>query len=904
MSYWLLSVSDAVPFQRYKSRLADLFSGYPTVEFAAVDNAEELLRRLSSEEASSEGVTDVFLFTDAVLEKDVGKNACAGQLNSLKLIDLSSVVSPEASRSPINEDHLNDQLQSLRSQYEGAADVVFSTSLECKIAERMDLDFTGQSTSSKQDDLLSLLAEQIFELYCKSGAFDEILAVSLSKLFKAVAQYEAEVSEKLASLTVGLEHKSLMLDQKREEIARYNASFEGAAMVAQDKELLVLQVEQLESELEESYRQVESAKDRAGSIATLSAENRGLCEQVRQLEESKVEAESEINTLKTLAEGLTKRFDEADAELTALQDKYGPIKNYCDEMESQLTEYERSMDAQVKRYEDKIASLNSANQTLAERLSSAEVSMFERVSDADSEKSELLAVNQVFQSQTEIFRSEVKTLLKEKEMVNGMAGTTRIEDVFAKVKMSGLAIIGSYSEDGYQDIKLTCANVELGDQRFFKKLSFKLSLKNGHPGLEFRPDEVNPDCLDWLDVCNDEYGYFIPYFPNAMDLIDDRHLQVVESMNSSDRMLVVGIASTIAQALQSADLDDRTGLSSAELRQWRLAALKLKDLLEYESHWTSHGAVYLEEMFSVPGYQHLWLSLDHLLQGRRYFSKFDYKLSVNVSADEALVNSFSLELRQLISGDAPLLAWPTDSSDDAGTLLRVGVVVEDGVARVDVRDELTEEDKELIEALVKNSRYFIENLGGQGVELGRSVSEWNSVIGAFDSVVWMPADTVTEPLSVQDDMSDQYLTEVVVEDREVTEESESDAILSLNEVYEVEGYSHIAFSVAHRDRGELVAKYQLKFSEEDADGWVELRSAEGGARGLPFDHAIDVADDEYGEFISLRYEDLHQSEFTDKVCREASEADVSLLNAIKQKAKTLNECAELDKSAMWTAKFW
>jgi hypothetical protein len=260
---------------------------------------------------------------------------------------------------------------------------------------------------------------------------------------------------------------------------------------------------------------------------------------------------------------------------------------------------------------------------------------------------------------------------------------------------------------------------------------------------------------------------------------------------------------------------------------------------------------------------------------------------VNAGADEALGSSFSLELRQLISGDAPLFAWPTDSSDEAGPLLRVDVAVEDEVARVFVEDELSEEDRKLIAALVSNSRYLIDNLDSQGVDLGRPASDWNAVLGVYDSVVW-----------AQDEMPDQHATEDIAEIAEV------EPVLSLQEVYEVDGYGHIAFSVSHPDRGDLVTKFQLKFDGEDADGWVEFRSAEGGDRGLPFDHAVEVAEDEYGELISLRYEDLHQSEFTNSVCREASEADVSLLNAIKQIAETLNDYAELEHSAVWTAKFW
>jgi hypothetical protein len=215
------------------------------------------------------------------------------------------------------------------------------------------------------------------------------------------------------------------------------------------------------------------------------------------------------------------------------------------------------------------------------------------------------------------------------------------------------------------------------------------------------------------------------------------------------------------------------------------------------------------------------------------------------------------------------------------------VAVEDEVARVFVEDELSEEDRKLIAALVSNSRYLIDNLDSQGVDLGRPASDWNAVLGVYDSVVW-----------AQDEMPDQHATEDIAEIAEV------EPVLSLQEVYEVDGYGHIAFSVSHPDRGDLVTKFQLKFDGEDADGWVEFRSAEGGDRGLPFDHAVEVAEDEYGELISLRYEDLHQSEFTNSVCREASEADVSLLNAIKQIAETLNDYAELEHSAVWTAKFW
>jgi hypothetical protein len=348
--------------------------------------------------------------------------------------------------------------------------------------------------------------------------------------------------------------------------------------------------------------------------------------------------------------------------------------------------------------------------------------------------------------------------------------------------------------------------------------------------------------------------------------------------------------------MQSADLDIRVDLSNKELREWRLAALKLAANLRAESDWLSHQNVYLEEMYAVTGHHHLWLSIDHLLHGSRYFEKFDYKLIVPADVDQTIGSEFSLEFRQLMTGDAPLFSWPADTADEFGSYLRVNVSVDGEAAEIHVDGDITDEDQRLIDVLVMNTRYVVARLNSEGVDLGRPGSDWMSILAAFSHFDDKVESEYSAEYSATPDIAEGTATgHDGGENHDAVNNS-----FELQEVYEVEGYSHIAFITQHPDRGALVVKYQLVAG----DGMVEFRSLDGGELGLPFDHMDNVTEDEYGQLISLRYIDLHDSAVTDVLCRDASQSDVELLNIVKSKAAGLMEFVGAESREGWASKFW
>lgn len=902
MSLWLFLGADSPGFQRVHSSLSSVFESHSEYNFVLARNVDDVQRLISNGLLTDIDNSFVLLAIPQEIKAEV-LSKCGKSNGEFMLVDTIGPITNALAETEVSADSLVasaariDELLSLPTSV-ATTQVGLVAFCEVVGVDAEAIDFTAGENEQERFD--RQVAEVVLEFYRSSGGS---LVGEVAKLWKRFRDREQELVSKVAELDASLTHRGFMLAQKREEIVSLKSSLDGSSSTAQEKELLVLQVEQLESELDAAYLQVEEAKARSGSIAALSSENRGLVEQVRQIRLQFEETEEQNKKLKLLASEVRDRLAVTESELGALQDKYAPIKTYCDEMEAQLTHYERQLD-----------SLKSSNETLSERLTISEAKNVDLIASAEAEataeatseeNAELKAMNEVFQSQTEIFRAEVKTLLKEKEMVNGMSSLTRIEDMFSKTKITGLAVLGSYSDDGYQDLKFTCAGLELGDQRFFKKLSFKLVLKGGKPGLEFRPDEANSEHLEWVDFCNDEYGYYLPCFPSDSSEADEQQVRVSESLSSSDRMLILGVASTLAQALQSADLDVRIDLDSRDLRKWRLAALELQDRLKFESHWLSHENVYLEEEYSEAGYQHLWLSVDHLLHGRRYFKKFDYKLAVPAGRDEQLGLAFSLEFRQLLTGDAPLFAWPSDTSDESGSYLRVDVVVSDNLAQINFDGEVSFEDEALIEALIQNSRYFIMRLADEGVQLGRSTEEWLGLLGSYNEVKWPDAE------------AHPGFTEVSESPESATKENESvdfssaqrvgqDSVANfeLQEVLEMDGYSHIAFVAPHQDRGKVLVKYQLKYVGDELDGWVEFRSDDAEQFGLPFDHVESGSEDEYGRVITLRYQHLHESEHTDRLCESASDNDVDLLNQVKQQAADLGQFVDDQTRDLWVAKFW
>jgi chromosome segregation ATPase len=727
------------------------------------------------------------------------------------------------------QEELETTYSNMQTSEAKAKELETQLSEQTKASAAIEKDLKQELVKIKQESL----AEEELQLL-QIVQLQEELETTYSNMQTSEAkakELETQLSEQTkASAAIEKDLKQELVKIKQESLA--------------EEELQLLQIVQLQEELETTHTTIQNSNQRVQVLEqqqneqtkTFSATENTLKEHVAQLN-------NQITTLKEEMRVLESQSDLAKEQQTRLQQSLEQAESDTELAMLQVAQMQEEL-------ETNYLALTQAQEKLSSQQNSEKQIVLIKQQAQELEAENELAVLQINQLQEELEYYFQQLQQKESaHMSQNGAGNKPIHKVYEKGTIGQATIIGGYSADGYRDIQLLLEKVVLADGRVFESVLCKLLEVEGRPGIEFRPAENSID-LQWNDEMVDDYGHYITYLPNPPASKVQMQNSVDESLCASDRVAVLSIASMLNDILQLESLAINKEMQEGELRDWRLAAIELKQQIAVLPAWMSFDQLGLVEEMRDDNYEHLWFTFNNLLLNDQLFPEFEVKFAAfGQATDKTFATKLLLELRELPSGFGPLQAWPPISKDDYGYKFNVTVDLSSEQLLIKAVDKTSLRDKQLVRHLLKNLINFIQVNNQQGTTLSRDLNDWLAVGRVLQNVGVFESDAQDE---VQSDLQGDVPVKIATQ-------ATSGLQFRLAEFIDLGGYQHLVFEHNLQDEQSLKLKIRANHidnEEQEVSLAIELRT---GDDSVPFAQSNYFAEDEYGPrvlFLLSEAEDL------------------------------------------------
>jgi|TARA_B100000700_G_scaffold245167_1_gene273572 hypothetical protein len=745
-------------------------------------------------------------FLKEIFEKEENSKAIVKTDIATQLLDIG------VKASLVDRDDLYELYDALLSQSHlfGGFSVHLSPDVQIFQNEAHSLIEIAKAFNEKSTEVAQLKS-QLDELSINSNYLSKELSEQLQ-----VAESALEEKEVLALELVRLKENTTE-EMKRAELNAFQLQEELEATFSELQKVKVSQnkqkqeagknVAELQSELAKKnkewsskFQKVEEEKERLlkelKGVAQLKAEELKQCElQTFQLQEELEVTFLELETLKNKTHTLTGGED-LDAFISAIKSEKLLLKE-------QISLLEKDLEQQVGQSETK------GNQV----------------------KEELeLATLQILQLQEELefyyLQAVEESKLKGIDMQKSIIGKS-----FDSVSIGSVSVVGQYVENDYRDLHLVLECVNYPHCGIIDTLNVKLVNISGKTGIEFRTDG-NPDNLFNLhDDCEDEYGPYLRYFPDAPEFLIEQQGKIKQRLNASEKLLTLCTLNCIQKALIEGQLTNDAGVDDSVLKEWKLALADLELRKYYPIEWLSFDGVAVKECFAMDGYEHLWLQFNNILAGDVLRRKMDIKLCAKSLTEkgDGFLASFFLEFRVNTDGTEPLYAWPPETSDEYGPKLEIGLL--DDLTNL----RLTKEDVRLISLIRDNIQSILIKCDTNQATLTHSIDAWCHAIEK----------------SLQSTNEAEFAGEKI--ENEDVDFIPPNRHLSVEEVVDLSSYQHVVFSEEESQLKIKLRADNINKETFDAEVCLELRD---GTKEVIYNATEYFDIDDYGPRVKIPAEIL------------------------------------------------
>jgi hypothetical protein len=754
-----------------------------------------------------------------------------------------------------------------------------------QLQEELELTF-GQSKTDRQR-LTKKLSESEANLQQKS--------TQLAKCQESLKANEAKLVESQTSIEETNKSNQAKIATLKHDLNTCNAETTKFKQVQADlqseNELLVLQIGQLQEELELTFGQSKTDLERLSNQLTESVANFNQKEiQIRKIQETLDVRDAGLIASKSALEEMNNKHQ---AEIIAL--KQDTEINNTESIKLQqshvsLQSENELLVLQIGQLQEELETLYLSNQQFTSQKNE-QTQLLNRQSQAQLQIQSIEAENQIATLQINQLQEELEFYyqqLHEKEsktVLTQLTNAQRCQNVFEQSNFGSFDIQGAYETDGYQDIHLLLNNVQLADGRQFPTLNVKLIEVSGRPGLEFRPSEENAESsnLQWREDMQDEYGFFIRYIPNPNSEQQDLQQKTNESLCASDRLLVLSIASKLADVFQMTTDSD---LPDGKLRDWKLIAINLKGQVEKLPNWMSFDTLTLVEEMRTDNYEHLWLRFNNLLVNDHLRPEFEVKFAVTdlVEASDVFSKNIMLEIRQQADQQSPLQAWPPILQDEYGYKLQAFVDLIKDELNIQVEEKLSGSDYQFLVHLLKNMSNFLQVLAEQEQYFERPIQNWLAVGSRITEISQFESE-ITQGLAVVPESSENAVMELE---------------LLFSEHVDLGGYQHLVYQQSLPGNEQLLLKIRaenINLQTKTAELYLELRT---GNDKVPMADSEFFDEDEFGPRVLMPLAVLQGDMF---VQRTASPEMKLIAMFSEEMNNVIDRTSELDKPqrALWQA---
>jgi hypothetical protein len=685
------------------------------------------------------------------------------------------------------------------------------------------------------------------------------------QLIKTSEEYEIAVKDNQI-INEQIEQLQKTLKQTQAETSEKTRIFES------ENELYILQIAQIQEELEAVFVENTTVKH------ALNEQGERVNQLTCDLENAGAALKEDVKQISYLQDQIAKTTQNADqteqqllAKIEQLQKLVDDEKHLAQSLTSQLETLKSETIIKVRNNDEKHA-LNSSQQTAeiellnlqiaqlqeelesqmvqkseVERLTHEQIKSHQQVLKLETELSTLNVEHEISILQINQLQEELEYYFKqlqEKDSNTLKIGETTMQScnhVFDKISIESIDIVGSYQTDGYQDLKLLLNNLSLADGRYIDQLSVKMIEVEGRVGLEFRPDTEGGAPLRWREDMQDEYGSFIVYIPNPNQNQAVLQQKTNEILCASDRILILSIATALADALQIKPINMQVELADGLLRDWKLAAIQLHNQMRKLPAWMSFDQVTLIEEMREETYEHLWLEFDNLLVNEQLHAKLSVKIAaIALNSDDGLfTHQLMLELREQQNGSAPIQAWPPNGQDDYGYKFQVVVDLLKSTLVLDTVEKMSAQDAEFLRHLIKNTSNLVQRLVMQNTIIQRNINDWLAI---GQRITEISQNKVAKEISP----------------KEIESVAASDGKFVFYEHIDLGGYQHLVYQHELADSRKLLLKLRasdINPSSNNAKLSLELRT---GDEILPLAGSPYFGEDEYGPRVLFSIEEFIQ----------------------------------------------
>lgn len=290
---------------------------------------------------------------------------------------------------------------------------------------------------------------------------------------------------------------------------------------------------------------------------------------------------------------------------------------------------------------------------------------------------------------------------------SGLAGSGEISALLRggpgfPVMASAAEVEGQYSMDHYANLSIRLENLSLLDGRSYGHLSFKLVNNSGSPGIEFRPDGADEkDYVSWPDDMKDEHGHYLLILPDPLEDLQESQDRLWQSISAPDYLLALSVLKAVNDLWSKNQVNNLVELEPAQIRDWKKQGMACFEQIYNKKDSLRFSKVYVKEQYQADDYEHLWLGIEHLMVGNRYYPDYDFKIMASSLTDrDVFANHAALSFREIEGGIAPLRCWPATCVDEYGPELIYNLNLVKRNSHVDGAAELYEDDTLLLRELV------------------------------------------------------------------------------------------------------------------------------------------------------------------------------------------------------------
>ncbi|MCU7554446.1 hypothetical protein OCL06_07535 [Alteromonas sp. ASW11-19] len=487
-----------------------------------------------------------------------------------------------------------------------------------------------------------------------------------------------------------------------------------------DNELLKLQVEQLQEELEVTFKKLQTETD--------STTNKQ-----RKITELEAQLTDNTTQIARLSAELKKLEDLQQAQEAQASQKQPAENKELELLQLQIAQMQEEYERVYKRAEEEKREYLALKTKLIDGTN-VSTELTHELTNAMNEQELLQLQIKQLQEELEFYFVEYQKLKSEGGSQQDESLNEYKERIAARfptlVLTESVTLTGGISREDLQRITVRLTNVEHANNHW-DAFSFTVNERNGVLELEFHaPTEKRVYPLSkFIKTGSSKVSDFSILTP-----FTDAGKKALNSLTNDDKLMLVGLLEEVQAKLEAREVATTEATQQLDLSSWPSKLNTLREALVPLVSTTPaekplrFKKLTLKQNMVGPSNEHLLISVEGLRHRVKSFANYEIKIGAKQIKGEDFTNYGSLEFRELANKQAPLATWPPEQEDKWGPKLVLDLPEKLNENQKTAIEKLKEEDREFISELLKQLADRLHTLDLKRLKLNQPLKNWQSLL--------------------------------------------------------------------------------------------------------------------------------------------------------------------------------